>query len=172
MLSVDQALALLKKNNLDESRIAHSRVVSDFAFDLATRIHAKHPQLDVDPGKVRVAALLHDIGRSAKGDHEIRSVEILVLEGQPDIAAIVMHGSMYEISILRGEPDSSLLPQTLENKIVAYSDARCKDKILSLQERSDEILKRRSLEEEKVKSVKMGMKRYFEMEKELLELAQ
>ncbi len=92
-------------------------------------------------------------------------------EGLSDLAAIVMHGSMYELSVLRGSPNESFLPRTLENKIVAYADARVKDRVVTLEERFSEILARRKMEKEKVESVKMAMKRYFKMEKELMELA-
>jgi len=171
MIPFSNAKALLENYKLEDNRIRHSQAVSNFAFELAEKVHAHHPELGVDPEKVRIAALLHDIGRSRPGDHEINSVAILNSEGLADIAAIVMHGSMYEISVLRGTPDASLLPRSLENKIVAYADARVKDRIVSLQERFDEVLCRRALESEKVESVKMAMKRYFEMQKELLGLA-
>jgi putative nucleotidyltransferase with HDIG domain len=170
MITVQQAIALLRKHGLDESRIAHSQAVAELAFGLATGIHARNPSLDVNPEKVRVAALLHDIGRSIAGDHEVNSVDLLNIEGLADLAAIVMHGSLYEISVLRGKADPSLLPQSLENKIVAYADARCKDKVVSLQERFNEILSRRAMEREKVASVTLAMPRYFALERELLGL--
>ncbi len=170
MITQDQALALLRKYNLPESRIRHCRVVASFAFDLAGRIHTRNPSLDVNPQKVRIAGLLHDIGRGRDGDHEINSVAILKQEGLEDIAGIVMHGSMYEISVLRGKTDESLLPSTLENKIVAYADARCKNAVVPLRERFAEILARRALERTKVASVTMARKRYVDLEKELLEL--
>ncbi len=170
LLTEQQALDLLHKYNLSESRIRHSQSVASFAFDLAKQIHTQHPSLDVNPEKVRIAGLLHDIGRSKDGDHEINSVAILKQESLEDIAAIVMHGSMYENSVLRGKADESLLPSSLENKIVAYADSRCKDAVVSLRERFAEILERRSLERTKVASLKMAQQRYCDLEKELLEL--
>jgi putative nucleotidyltransferase with HDIG domain len=171
MISEQQALSLLDKYTLTQSRIKHSQGAAAFAFDLAKKIHKLHPSLDVNPEKVRIAALLHDIGRGREGDHELNSVNILKQEGLADIADIVMHGSVYEISVVRGSPDYSLLPRTIENKIVAYADARFKDSLVSLKERFDEVLERRHLEKEKVRSVKLAMKRYHELEKELMELA-
>ncbi len=168
MLAFAQALDLLKKYNLDPNRVAHSQAVSAFAFELAQKIHNRHPFLDLDPEKVRIAALLHDIGRSRGGDHEINSVTILRSEGLHDIAAIAMHGSMYELSVLRGSPNPVLLPQSLENKIVTYADARCKDHVVTLQERFLEIQVRRSAETDKVASVKMAAVRYFVIEREIL----
>jgi putative nucleotidyltransferase with HDIG domain len=170
MFTEQQALDLLHKYNIPESRIRHCQCVATFAFDVADTIHSRHPSRDVNPEKVRIAGLLHDIGRSKDGDHEINSVAILKEEDLEDIAAIVMHGSMYEISVVRGKADESLLPSTLENKIVAYADARCKDAVVSLQERFDEILARRNLEPAKLASVKIARQRYFDLEKELREL--
>jgi uncharacterized protein len=171
MITEQQALSLLDKYNLPPARINHSKSVASFANELALAIKRRHPELDIDPDKVRIAALLHDIGRGLEGDHEINSVNILINEGLPEIAAIVMHGSMYEISVLRGSPNESFMPQTLENKIVAYADARVKDRAVTLKERFDEVLSRRAMEKEKVESVKMAMKRYFEIERELMGLA-
>ncbi|HUI93792.1 MAG TPA: HD domain-containing protein [Chitinivibrionales bacterium] len=171
MITVKQALSLFKKYDLDESHMRHSKGVAQFAFNLAAKIHKKHPSLAINPEKVRIAALLHDIGRSMQGDHEINSITLLKQEGLEEIAEIVMHGSMYEISVIRGKPDQSLLPKTVENKIVAYADARFKNRLVSLKERFKEVLKRRKLEKEKVESVKMAEKRYYEIEKEVMALA-
>jgi putative nucleotidyltransferase with HDIG domain len=170
MITEKQALSLLKKYNLGKPRVRHSKGVAAFAHALAVQIHKRHPSLDINPEKVCIAALLHDIGRGREGDHETNSVAILKQEGLADIADIVMHGSMYEISVVRGKPDKSLLPRTIENKIVAYADARFKDSVVSLKERFREVLDRRKLEKEKVESVNMAMERYYNIEKELMEL--
>ena len=170
MITEKKALALLKKHLRDEDRIAHSIGVAEIAHDLARRIHVKHPGLPVDPSKVKIAALLHDIGRSRKGDHEINSIEILKEEGLHDIAAITMHGSLYEIMRQRGTSDPSLLPQTLENKIVAYADTRYRDRPVTMEERWAEIEKRRAPEKEKIDSLRAAKARYRALEQELLDL--
>jgi putative nucleotidyltransferase with HDIG domain len=170
MLTYDQALALLARYGIPESRIEHCKGVSEFAYSLAQKISASHPELPVDPEKVRIAALLHDIGRSRPGDHELNSVAILREEGHPELADIVMHGSMYEISQLRGTDDPSLLPHSLENKIVAYADARFRLSIVTLEERFTDVKERHKNNPEKVASVAMGQKRFEELEKELQEL--
>jgi putative nucleotidyltransferase with HDIG domain len=169
-ISKSAALELLRKYGLPEKRIKHSIGVAQFAFKLAKQIHAKHPELSVDPAKVRIAGLLHDIGRSQSGDHEINSVRILKQEGLADIAAIVMHGTVYETMRLRGRDDRSLLPHSLENKIVAYADARFRLSVVTLKKRMDEIKVRRANDIEKVKAVDMAMKRFYRLEKELLAL--
>jgi putative nucleotidyltransferase with HDIG domain len=170
MLTEQSALLLLQKHNIAPDRIAHSVLVADFAYELACKIHDKHPELPVDSAKVKIAALLHDIGRGRDGDHELNSVRILEEEGLPELAAIVIHGSIYEIMKLRGRDDPGLLPRTIENKIVAYADARCKDRVVRMEERWAEIEVRRSTEREKIASLRMAKERFLAMERELLEL--
>ncbi|MFP4014417.1 MAG: HD domain-containing protein [Chitinispirillaceae bacterium] len=170
-ITVEQATELLRKHHLSPERIAHCEGVSRFAYSLSNSIAEKHPEVEVNPEKVRLAALLHDIGRGESGDHEINSVNILKREGLDELASIVIHGTIYEIFLIRGVDDPSLLPQTIENKIVTYSDARFRDHLVSLEERWAEIEQRRSDEAEKLKSLEMAKNRFRAMEKELLELA-
>jgi putative nucleotidyltransferase with HDIG domain len=170
LISEQQALDLLAKYRIPEDRIAHSRGVAQFAFELASAIHSHHPDLLVNPQKVKIAGLLHDIGRSRSGDHEIKSIEILREEGLDDIADIIIHGTIYEIMKLRGKDRPDLLPKTLENKIVAYADTRFRLEPINLKDRMDEILVRRKNEPEKTISLKMAMPRYYALEQELMEL--
>ncbi|NLE01234.1 MAG: HD domain-containing protein, partial [Fibrobacter sp.] len=158
-INESDALQLLNNYKIHPDRIAHSVGVSDFAFKIAQQINQLHPELDIDPQKVKLAALLHDIGRSQPGDHELNTISILKQEGLEEIASITMHGSFYEIMKLRGEDNPSYLPKTIENKIVAYADARFKDKLLSLEERWSEIEHRRSNEPEKLRSITMAKQR-------------
>lgn len=171
MITENEALALLRRYVDDEKRIAHCTAVAEFACDLASRILEKHPGLPVNPQKVRIAGLLHDIGRGLPGDHEANSVDILKKEGLGDVAGIVMHGTLYEIRKLRGLDDRSLLPQTLENKIVAYADARVKLRPMSLEERWADIEKRRGNDAEKMGSLRMAQARFYALERELTGLA-
>jgi putative nucleotidyltransferase with HDIG domain len=170
MISEPQAVTLLIKYSLNESRIKHSLAVADYAFDLASKIKDRHPEIAVSPQKVKIAALLHDIGRSRKGDHEPNTIEILKSEGLEEIAAITMHGTYYEIMQLRGIDNPLFKPQTIENKIVAYADARIKNQIVSMEERWEEIELRRKDECEKIASLRMAKNRFFSIESELMEL--
>jgi putative nucleotidyltransferase with HDIG domain len=170
LISEQQALDLLAKYKIPEDRISHSRGVAQFAFDLSSTIHSRHPELPVNPKKVRIAGLLHDIGRSRSGDHEINSIKILQEEGLNDIADIIIHGTIYEIMKLRGNDRPELLPKTLENKIVAYADARFRLEPITLKERIAEVMIRRKSEKEKTESLAMATPRYYALEKELMEL--
>jgi putative nucleotidyltransferase with HDIG domain len=170
-VSYDQGLALLRRHGLHDTLMRHSRGVAAFARELAERIALRHPEFGVDSDRVEVAALLHDIGRSRPGDHEANSVAILREEGLPELATIAMHGSYYEIMKLRGSEDVSLLPRSVENKIVAYADARFRLEPVTLQQRFDDILERRTGDPEKVRAVRMAMPRMQELERELMDLA-
>jgi putative nucleotidyltransferase with HDIG domain len=171
MIDESGALALLRRHGMDEVRVRHSQGVAMFAYRLAARIRRRHPELPLDPAKVKAAALLHDIGRTRDGPHEANSVAILREEGLGDLADIVMHGSYYEIQKLRGQDDPSLLPSSLEHKIVAYADTRFRLNVVSVAERMAEIVKRRAADREKVESVRMALPRYQALERELMELA-
>jgi putative nucleotidyltransferase with HDIG domain len=172
MFGESQAIGLLERYGLTQGRIRHSRGVAAFAHKLALKIAAAHPELAVDPAKVRLAGLLHDIGRSRPGDHEINSVEILEKEGLPELAALVMHGTIYEIMQLRGLDNPALLPGSVENKIVAYADARHRNHDVTLEDRMAEITQRRKNDLEKIKSLEMAKPRFLAMEKELFALTQ
>jgi putative nucleotidyltransferase with HDIG domain len=172
MISEHEALQLLIKYNLPQSRIDHSIGVARQAQRIATLIHDRHPDLQCNPEKVARAALLHDIGRSQTGDHEINTVTILKNEGLDELASITMHGSFYEIQLLRGIDNDAFRPVTIENKIVAYADAIFKDRPVTLVERWAEIEQRRKTENEKIMSIEMAKQRFFKIEQELMELMQ
>jgi len=170
MLSWSNALHLLRECGLDESRIAHSVGVSKAAFELACAIKRKNPDAPCNPEKVRIGALLHDIGRSRPGDHELNSVAVLRERGLDDLAGIVMHGTLYEASILRNQPNREYLPASLENKIVAWADTRFRLSPVTIEERIAEVEKRRAGEEEKIAALRMARERYMALERELMGL--
>jgi len=172
MIGIHDALALLAKHGLHPDVVAHCVGVSEFAGDLAQRIAERHPELGIDPEKVRIAALLHDVGRGSQEDHELRSVEILRQEGLGEIADIVLHGMVYETSVLRGKDDKSLLPQTLEQKIVCYADLRFCQAPMSLRERIEDALERKKHRPQTVWIIRKAEGRFFDLEKELLDLAE
>ncbi|MCX7788576.1 MAG: HD domain-containing protein, partial [Spirochaetes bacterium] len=122
LLSYSEALELLRRYDLDAKTIYHSERCAEKAYELAFQIHSKHPDLPLDPEKVRIGALLHDIGKAQPGEHEINSVEILQKEGFPELAKIVCHSYPYEILVLKGSHRPEYLPSSLENKIVIYAD--------------------------------------------------
>lgn len=121
----------------DEGIIRHCEAVSKTAFDVARKISENEIQVDVE--FVRVAALLHDIGRAkSHADHEVASGEILRTMGYPKMAqAVERHGG-------KGFWAAGLENMTLEEKIIFYADKRVDgDKIVSVKERYDGLIQRR-----------------------------
>jgi len=172
MISYENALALLQRYGLHPHVINHCIGVSEVAFDLALRTRANNPALDIDPEKVRIAGLLHDLGRCRPRSHEWRTVRILRQEGLDDIAEIVMHGALYErVLLLKGVADESLLPRTVENKIVAYADLRFCQRPMSLTERVSDALVRKSASPSAVRIIRHAKERLFALEAEVLALA-
>jgi putative nucleotidyltransferase with HDIG domain len=171
MLSYDDALALLGAHALHPDIVRHCVGAAEFARGLATRISERHPALPLDVERVRVTTLLHDIGRTRPGIHEYNSVEILREEGHPDLADIVLHGTLYETFQLQGRTDPSLLPQTLEQKIVCYADLRFGQRPMTLRERLDDAHARKGHNEGDARTLRLAEKRLAALEAELLALA-
>jgi putative nucleotidyltransferase with HDIG domain len=166
-----KALELLKKYlGSNEKTIKHCLGVSEVAFEIATKISWKNPALGVNPDKVKIAGLLHDIGRSKEGQHEFNTVEILKNEGLADLAQITMHGQVYEAALLRGEKDAEkYLPTLLENKIVVMADMyyNQSEQRVSLAERYADIQERYKGDEKFLKSVRLAKSRMEKLEEEI-----
>jgi len=163
-----EAKKLLKEKLKNRTIINHCVAVSKFAYKLARKI--KRNGYNVDPEKVRIAALLHDIGRCVnhKG-HEFEGAKILRRLGEYDIARIIeRHGIAKEEAEelgIKGEFE----PQTLEERIVAYSDGRFDgDQMVTLKERFKLILKRS--DDYRKRLIEKAKKRSFENEKFIMKL--
>ena len=146
MITEKQALALLEKYKLPDKIVEHCKAVSGKAGEVSERINA-HGKAKVDCQKMRVAGLLHDIGKInfLKEDgkeentierHELESGRILEREGLPEIADIVArHGICAVID--------SPVELTLEQKIIIYADANVvEDKRCSLKERYEYLIEK------------------------------
>jgi uncharacterized protein len=129
--SRQKALQLLKKNGCSNQVIQHCKVVADFAKKIAEKCRKKGFSVDVE--LVQVGALLHDIGRGKTHsvDHAVVGAEIAKSAGLPNsiISIIERHvggGISKEEAEKLGWPLKSYVPETLEEKIVAYADKRIK----------------------------------------------
>ena len=117
--------------------IAHSKSVADMAIEIV----ASHPEVSADATFVYEAAMLHDIGifltKAPKiyctGEnpyilHSILGAEILRNEGLERHALVCERHTGAGISAEEIEqqnlplPHKDLIPQTIEEKIVAYAD--------------------------------------------------
>ena len=124
-------------NDCKQILLKHSRMVADFALEMAGR----HPELGLDLQFIEEAAMLHDIGilmTSAPdigcvGDapyicHGYLGAELLRKEGLPRHARVCERhtgtGLTKERVIASGWPlpAQDMLPETLEEQIVCFAD--------------------------------------------------
>jgi hypothetical protein len=145
----------------------HVTWVSEIAFRIANKIKKKHPELDINPNKIRIAWLLHDIGKGRDGHHELNSAEILREEWLHEIADIIIHGFVYELFLLEWKDIKEYLPKTIENKIIIYADLLFHQEEVTLHERIKEIKDRKKHETKKIKALELAEFRLHEMAKEI-----
>ena len=139
-MNYEKALKFLEKTfpNNQYNIIGHCKAVSNLAYDIAKKLKANGIYIDIE--KVRVAALLHDIGRAnGTENHSVDGGKILRALGKKEIAEIIeRHGSGFEET-----NDENHLPKTIEDKIVIYADSRVDfDKIVTVEERYKSLRRR------------------------------
>ena len=116
------ALALLKKYNVDKRVMDHLMAVHDYAMEIAA-------DLECDMDLVEAGSLLHDIGRTRSHglDHALIGSEILRKEGVDEriVKIVERHigaGLTPEEAIELGLPPGNYVPETIEEKIVCHAD--------------------------------------------------
>jgi uncharacterized protein len=120
------ALRLISSEGCDAHLISHVKAVSLLAKQIALKIKSKGA--DIDVAFVEVAALLHDIGRSRTHgiSHGVEGAAIMRKLGFEAYARVCERHigaglSRTEAKEL-GLPEGDYLPETLEEKVVAYAD--------------------------------------------------
>jgi putative nucleotidyltransferase with HDIG domain len=123
MISYEDALEFLKKNiKDDEETVNHCINVSQFSFKTAKTIKQKHPELDIDPEKLRIAGLLHDIAKDVDIMHYFEGKKKLQEAGLKEIGKIISkHMKASEVAEFKGI-QGDFIPKTIEEKILAYAD--------------------------------------------------
>jgi uncharacterized protein len=107
--------------------VRHCKTVADFAVEIAEACAKKG--LDVDVDLVRIGALLHDIGRAKTHDvdHGVVGAQIARELNLPDAVISIIERHVGS-GITEGEaerlgfPVKSYVPESLEERIVAYAD--------------------------------------------------
>ncbi|MGR3176620.1 MAG: HD domain-containing protein [Candidatus Anammoxibacter sp.] len=128
-----KCLELLNKNRIPDNIIAHSKAVCRFAEELVEKLISRG--VNVNKELVIAAALLHDIEK-LNGDHVVNGGKLVSRLGYPEVANIVKRHGL----CCAGREEYT--PQTIEDKIVFYSDKRVLfDKTVSLEERLMYIVK-------------------------------
>lgn len=125
--SYEEAISILEKVGCSQIIIQHCITVSHFAVKIAKNIQAKG--VAVDLALVEIGGLLHDIGRSKTHNvqHAFLGSQIVASFNLPEslIKIVERHtgsGIPSEEAVKLGLPNRDFIPQTLEEKIVSYSD--------------------------------------------------
>lgn len=123
----EQALSLLRESGCSENVVKHCEAVADLAVEIAKKCLEKGLKINLE--LVEIGALLHDIGRAKTHSvhHAVAGMQIAKkLElPEPVIAIIKRHvggGITAEEAKKLGWPKDVYVPQTIEEKIVAYAD--------------------------------------------------
>ncbi len=169
-----EVLKLWDKYGLPENVRRHCIEVAKLAVEMAER--ARQNGYEVDVEAVKLGALLHDIGRAKTHglEHFVVSGEILRNEGLDEKVVKIAErhfscGITAEEAKVLGLPERDFMPETLEEKIVAFADNLIFDrKRASFEEfyRKLEELKNR-VEENQKWIVENSLKRAIRMREEL-----
>lgn len=122
-----QALRILLHCGCSPQVISHCKAVEECALKIAKT--CKNSGLSVDIKLVQIGSLLHDIGRSRTHsvDHAIIGAEIVRSLGLPSSLRLLIErhvggGVTKDEAKKLGWPPKDYVPQTIEEKIVAYAD--------------------------------------------------
>lgn len=127
MISSEEAVSLLKNKGCSPEVVKHSLAVSTLALKIGKIILDNGYEVDLE--FIKIASLLHDIGRSKTHGikHGIEGAKILRELNFPEKFARVCENhlgagiSKEEVKSL-GLPLKDYFPETLEEKIIAHSD--------------------------------------------------
>ncbi len=143
MPSPKKCRALLEQYGLPAGIIDHSELVTEIAGFLAQNV-AEHGSA-IDVPRTVAGAFLHDIGKTPKAETDSRlqglnhaeaSARIVVWEGYPDLAPVVLRHMAGDVL------DPSTAPVTLEEKIVHYADKVATRTFISLDDRFSDLCRR------------------------------
>ncbi|MEW6522703.1 MAG: GNAT family N-acetyltransferase [Bacillota bacterium] len=122
---------LLERYRVHPGIVAHGRLTAEVAALLAAGL--RQAGVPINTQVVRAGALLHDIGKAVDPQHHHRASRlVLESEGWPVLGPVAERHLTG--LILTGEG-----PQTWEEKLVFYADKVCTGKVLSLQERVEDL---------------------------------
>lgn len=167
MISAECALQVLREEGCSSEVISHIRAVTEKSVEIARRISENGHEVDID--RVRVGAILHDIGRARthKVSHGVEGAQILRERGLEDFAPFAENhlgaGITREESEDMDIPDGNYMPKSLEEKIVTYGDNLIRgDEVITFEEAVEEL-------EKDLGSDHSSLKRFSELREELRE---
>jgi uncharacterized protein len=159
--SPEECNELMIRYSMRPNIIAHSRQVMRVALAITDNLKEG---VTVNRELVRAAALLHDITKSrslkTKESHDMSGGELLRSLGFPSIAGIVeQHVILYNF-----DPQGRLM----EQEIIYYADKRVMhDRIVSLQERIEDLIARYGTGEEVRKRIMQNGRQALFVEKKI-----
>ena len=141
-------MKLLEKAGCSPHVIDHCLNVTRLAVEMAERLRGKG--VDVDVRLVEAGALLHDIGRSRTHDTDHSAVggKMIREMGLPEELARIVDrhigaGIPRAEARALGLPRGAYVPETLEEKLVAYADKLvCGSRVVDMQVTIDEFAAR------------------------------
>ena len=169
--SPEEAIKILKENGCSPRVIKHCEAVAELAVRIANG--CLRNGINVDIQLIHIGALLHDLGRSKTHSvhHVVVGAEIARSLNLPAsiISIIERHVgggiTLKEASEL-GWPNKSYMPETLEEKIVAYADKLIEDAKVVPVEKTIQKLK------EELGADHPAIKRVMNLHKEISNLCQ
>jgi len=126
LISPERALEILREEGCSLRLIDHAKAVAKKSREIAEKISANGEEIDVE--LVHVGALLHDIGRSKTHcmDHGVEGGHILRERGLDEFVPFAENHLGAGITKREAEeldlPGKNYIPNSLEEKIVTYSD--------------------------------------------------
>lgn len=167
ILNNKQCIKLLKKYNTPNNIFLHSRKVNAVAKFLANQANKKGYNLNLK--LIDNASLLHDIEKwnslvNKTGRHGTEGEKTLINEGLPEAGELVGSHVMHTFFRLNNP--------SVYKMILFYADMRVtQDKIVSLKNRFDYLLKHYGSEsEQEMKFYLQSKGKLFQLEKELLKI--
>ncbi len=125
----EQAKQILIQNGCPPKVISHCIAVANFAVELAQKLQKKGYNINLQ--LVEAGSMLHDLGRAKTHavNHSVVGAEIAQNIGLPqEITRIIKRhvgaGITEKEAAVLGWPKGTYIPQTLEEKVVAYADKR------------------------------------------------
>lgn len=118
----DECIELLRKNNVPDNIIAHTKKVCEFSLMVCDVLEERGIKVNRD--LVAAAALLHDIKKLDPGEHEIEGEKMLADLGYPEVGVLIKKHGLKHCHL------KEFIPRTWEEKIIFYSDKRVKNETI------------------------------------------